>query len=54
MRHLGQVGNNVNQIARAINLGDRPADAQLDAVLNAVRRATERVQAATDKLLESR
>ncbi|APE24493.1 plasmid mobilization relaxosome protein MobC [Streptomyces venezuelae ATCC 10712] len=53
-RHLGQVGNNVNQIARAINLGDRPADAQLDAVLNAVRRATERVQAATDKLLESR
>lgn len=53
-RHLGQVGNNVNQIARAIHLGDRPEDAQLDAVLNAVRRATERVQAATDKLLESR
>ncbi|MFF3976589.1 plasmid mobilization protein [Streptomyces sp. NPDC001828] len=53
-RHLGHVGNNLNQLARAVNSGDRPADAQLDAALNAVRRATERVQAATDKLLESR
>ncbi|MFI9210266.1 plasmid mobilization protein [Streptomyces sp. NPDC053253] len=53
-RHLGHVGNNLNQLARAVNSGDRPADAQLDAVLDAVRRATERVQAATDKLLESR
>ncbi|MFB7025898.1 plasmid mobilization relaxosome protein MobC [Streptomyces sp. NPDC056295] len=53
-RHLGHVGNNLNQIARAVNSGDRPADAQLDAVLDTVRRATERVQAATDKLLEGR
>lgn len=53
-RHLGHVGNNLNQLARAVNSGDRPSDAQLDAVLDAVRRATERVQAATDKLLESR
>ncbi|WP_345279448.1 plasmid mobilization protein [Streptomyces gulbargensis] len=53
-RHLGHVGNNLNQVARAINSGDRPTDAHLDAVLAAVRRATERVQAATDKLLEHR
>ncbi|MEW1699081.1 MobC family plasmid mobilization relaxosome protein [Streptomyces sp. NPDC093249] len=53
-RHLGHIGNNLNQIARAVNSGNRPADVQLDAVLDAVRRATERVQAATDKLLESR
>ncbi|QES58033.1 plasmid mobilization relaxosome protein MobC [Streptomyces venezuelae] len=53
-RHLGHVGNNLNQVARAINSGDRPADAHLDAVLTAVRRATDRVQAATDRLLEHR
>ncbi|WP_314245735.1 MULTISPECIES: plasmid mobilization protein [unclassified Streptomyces] len=53
-RHLGHVGNNLNQVARAINSGDRPTDAHLDAVLTAVRRATERVQAATDRLLELR
>ncbi|MFE0772235.1 plasmid mobilization protein [Streptomyces sp. NPDC058861] len=53
-RHLGHVGNNLNQVAKGINSGDRPADAHLDAVLAAVQRATERVQAATDKLLESR
>ncbi|MFF5719296.1 plasmid mobilization protein [Streptomyces buecherae] len=51
-RHLGQVGNNLNQVARAINSGDRPADAQLNAVLAAVQRATERIQATADKLLE--
>lgn len=53
-RHLGHVGNNLNQLARAINSGDRPADAHLDAVLTAVRRATDRVQAATNRLLEHR
>ncbi|MFJ7779345.1 plasmid mobilization protein [Streptomyces yangpuensis] len=53
-RHLGHVGNNLNQVARAINSGDRPADAHLDAVLAAVRRATDRVQAATDRLIEHR
>lgn len=53
-RHLGHVGNNLNQLARAVNSGDHPSDAQFDAALNAVRRATERVQIATDKLLESR
>ncbi|BAU88059.1 hypothetical protein SLA_7193 [Streptomyces laurentii] len=53
-RHLGHVGNNLNQMVRAIHMGDRPPDAQLNAVLDAVRRATERVQAATDKLLEHR
>ncbi|MFD5510052.1 plasmid mobilization relaxosome protein MobC [Streptomyces sp. NPDC127051] len=53
-RHLGHVGNNLNQVARAINSGDQPADAHLDAVLTAVRRAIDRVQAATDRLLELR
>ncbi len=53
-RHLGRVGNNLNQITRAINTGAHPPDAQLQAVLDAVHQATERVQAATDKLLESR
>ncbi|MFC0844685.1 plasmid mobilization relaxosome protein MobC [Streptomyces noboritoensis] len=53
-RHLGHVGNNLNQLTRAVNSGDRPADAHLDAVLTAVRRATDRVQAATDRLLEHR
>ncbi|WP_369377956.1 plasmid mobilization relaxosome protein MobC [Streptomyces sp. cg36] len=53
-RHLGHVGNNLNQIARAINSGDRPTDTHLDAVLDAVQRATTRVQAATDHLLQHR
>ncbi|MGE7384192.1 plasmid mobilization protein [Streptomyces sp. NPDC004126] len=51
-RHLGHVGSNLNQVARAINSGDRPSDAHLDAMLAAVRRATDRVQTATDRLLE--
>ncbi|WP_234425634.1 plasmid mobilization protein [Streptomyces kebangsaanensis] len=49
-RHLGQVGNNLNQIARAINSGGRPAE--IDAVVAAVQRAVTRVQAATDRLLD--
>ncbi|MFD9796796.1 plasmid mobilization relaxosome protein MobC [Streptomyces sp. NPDC059070] len=53
-RHLGHVGNNLNQLTRAVNSGDQPGDAHLDAVLTAVRRATGRVQAATDRLLEHR
>jgi uncharacterized protein (DUF1778 family) len=48
-RHLGQVGNNLNQIARAINSGGQPAE--LDAVVSAVQRAVARVQAATDRML---
>lgn len=51
-RDLGHVGNNLNQVARAINMGARPADPLLDAVLSSVQRATERVQAAADRLLE--
>ncbi|RST17412.1 plasmid mobilization relaxosome protein MobC [Streptomyces sp. WAC04770] len=53
-RDLGHVGNNLNQVARAINMGARPADPLLDAVLSSVQQATERVQAAADKLLEQR
>ncbi|WP_443051733.1 plasmid mobilization protein [Streptomyces sp. NBC_00304] len=52
-RHLGQVGNNLNQLARAVNAGAHPADAELAAVLDAVHRASARVQAAVDQLLES-
>ncbi|MFB6577112.1 plasmid mobilization relaxosome protein MobC [Streptomyces sp. NPDC056402] len=51
-RHLGQIGNNLNQLTRAINSGAQPPDAELDAVLVAVRRASARVQDATDQLLE--
>jgi hypothetical protein len=49
-RHLGQVGNNLNQVARAINSGGQPTE--LDAVLFAVQRAVTRVQTATDGLLK--
>ncbi|MGR3936259.1 MobC family plasmid mobilization relaxosome protein [Streptomyces sp. BRA346] len=49
-RHLGQVGNNLNQIARAINSGGQPAE--MDAIIAAVQRAVTRVQAATDRLLD--
>ncbi|MFF3412477.1 plasmid mobilization relaxosome protein MobC [Streptomyces sp. NPDC002742] len=49
-RHLGQVGNNLNQVARVLNSGGQPA--QLDAVVSAVQRAVARVQAVTDRLLE--
>ncbi|MFJ9789372.1 plasmid mobilization protein [Streptomyces globosus] len=51
-RHLGQIGNNLNQLTRAINSGAQPPDAQLDAVLDAVHRASARVQGATEQLLE--
>ncbi|MFD0377285.1 plasmid mobilization protein [Streptomyces sp. NPDC127112] len=50
-RHLGQIGNNLNQLTRAVNSGGRPIDIQLDAVLDSVRRASARVQDATDKLI---
>ncbi|MFC8661949.1 plasmid mobilization protein [Streptomyces sp. NPDC057199] len=49
-RHLGQVGNNLNQVARTINSGGQPAE--LDAVVSAVQRAVARVQAVTDRMLE--
>ncbi|MET9296594.1 plasmid mobilization relaxosome protein MobC [Streptomyces sp. NPDC003077] len=48
-RHLGQVGNNLNQVTRAINSGGRPSE--LDSVIAAVHRAVHRVQHATDRLL---
>ncbi|MFJ9034525.1 plasmid mobilization relaxosome protein MobC [Streptomyces sp. NPDC102274] len=51
-RHLGQVGNNLNQVARAINSGGQPAE--VDAVVAAVQRAVTRVQAATDRLMDQR
>jgi uncharacterized protein (DUF1778 family) len=48
-RHLGQVGNNLNQVTRALNSGALPPE--LDAVIAAVDRAVSRVQHATDQLL---
>ncbi|MFJ8811236.1 plasmid mobilization protein [Streptomyces sp. NPDC102490] len=48
-RHLGHVGSNLNQIARAINAGGHPAE--LDVVIAATDRAVQRVQHATDRLL---
>lgn len=51
-RHLGQIGNNLNQLTRAVNSGGRPTDIQLDAVLDSVRQASARIQDATDQLLE--
>ncbi|MEU3602654.1 plasmid mobilization relaxosome protein MobC [Streptomyces sp. NPDC006798] len=50
-RHLGQVGNNLNQVARALNSGGQPAEQQLDAVIAATQRAVQRVQDAADRLL---
>lgn len=49
-RHLGQVGNNLNQVARAINSGAHPSE--VDAVIAAVHRAVQRVQDATNLLLD--
>ncbi|WP_153427462.1 MobC family plasmid mobilization relaxosome protein, partial [Streptomyces alkaliphilus] len=49
-RHLGRVGNNLNQVARAVNSGGHPPE--LDAVLAATERAVRRVQHATDRLLQ--
>ncbi|MFE0192609.1 MobC family plasmid mobilization relaxosome protein [Streptomyces sp. NPDC058989] len=48
-RHLGHVGSNLNQIARAINTGAHSPE--LDAVIAATERAVQRVQHATDQLL---
>ncbi|MFE5162699.1 MobC family plasmid mobilization relaxosome protein [Streptomyces sp. NPDC056697] len=49
-RHLGHIGTNLNQIARAINAGAHPRE--LDAVIAAADRAVQRVQHATDRLLD--
>ncbi|MEU9718303.1 plasmid mobilization relaxosome protein MobC [Streptomyces sp. NPDC047976] len=51
-RNLGQVGNNLNQLTRAVNSVGRPTDIQLDAVLDSARRASAHVKNATDQLLE--
>ncbi|WP_245791698.1 plasmid mobilization protein [Actinacidiphila rubida] len=48
-RHLGYLGNNLNQVAKVLNSG---ADApQAAAVLDAVQRAAARVETATGRLL---
>ncbi|MCE7080150.1 MobC family plasmid mobilization relaxosome protein [Streptomyces sp. ST2-7A] len=42
--HLARVGNNLNQVARALNSGGRPAF--LDDAVARVVRATDRVESA--------
>ncbi|MFF3979788.1 MobC family plasmid mobilization relaxosome protein [Streptomyces sp. NPDC001828] len=49
-RHLGHIGSNLNQIARAFNTGAQPG--QLDVVIEATERAVQRVQQVTDRLLD--
>lgn len=49
-RHLGHVGSNLNQIARAVNAGAHPPE--LNVVIAATERAVQRVQHATDRLLD--
>ncbi|WP_257981180.1 MobC family plasmid mobilization relaxosome protein [Streptomyces sp. CB02959] len=50
-RHLGQIGNNVNQVAKTLNSGgDAP---QAEAVLSAVHRAARRVDTFTQHYLDS-
>ncbi|ROQ70217.1 mobilization protein MobC [Streptomyces sp. 840.1] len=50
-RHLGQIGNNVNQVAKTLNSGgDAP---HADAVLSAVHRAARRVDTFTQHYLDS-
>ncbi len=50
-RHLGQIGNNLNQVAKALNSG---SDAlQAAAVLAAVQRAATRVDAFTQQHLDN-
>ncbi|MFJ5546737.1 plasmid mobilization protein [Streptomyces sp. NPDC093225] len=50
-RHLGQIGNNVNQVAKALNSG---ADApHAKAVLAAVHRAAQRVDDFTRRHVDS-
>jgi uncharacterized protein (DUF1778 family) len=51
-RHLAQIGNNVNQIAKILNSGGEAPHA--DPVLTAVTRAVARLDAATDRLLDHR
>ncbi|MFJ9085840.1 plasmid mobilization protein [Streptomyces sp. NPDC102384] len=49
-RNLQRVGVNLNQAAKILNSGDWPDE--LEAVLAATARAVERVQEATDQLLQ--
>ncbi|GAA0438950.1 plasmid mobilization relaxosome protein MobC [Streptomyces luteireticuli] len=47
---LANMTNNVNQIARALNMDELVPDSQITAVLSAVERATDRVERAADRL----
>jgi hypothetical protein len=50
-RHLAHIGNNVNQVAKAVNSGAEAHHAE--AVLDAVHRAARRVDTFTEHYLET-
>ncbi|MFD5319372.1 plasmid mobilization protein [Streptomyces sp. NPDC127098] len=50
-RHLGYVGNNLNQIAKALNSGARPPS-HTQAVLDTVAQAIRRVDVAVDAVAQ--
>jgi uncharacterized protein (DUF1778 family) len=49
-RHLAQIGNNLNQVAKVLNSGGQAP--YTDAVLHAVVHAVTRLDAVTDRLLD--
>ncbi|MFZ3548727.1 plasmid mobilization protein [Streptomyces sp. 4.24] len=50
-RHLGQIGNNVNQVAKALNSGAEVPYVQ--SVLEAVQRSARRIDSFTQRHLDS-
>ncbi|MEU6965095.1 MobC family plasmid mobilization relaxosome protein [Streptomyces chrestomyceticus] len=53
-RQAARIGNNVNQIARALNADDTVTGAQLEAALDAVVKAVVRLDEATRQLMRER
>ncbi|MFF4529441.1 plasmid mobilization relaxosome protein MobC [Streptomyces sp. NPDC001407] len=49
-RHLGYIGNNLNQVTKALNSGANAPHTEV--VLQAVRRAVQRVEAAAQQLID--
>ncbi|WP_189135173.1 plasmid mobilization relaxosome protein MobC [Wenjunlia tyrosinilytica] len=52
--HVSRVGNNVNQIAKALNADGTVTAAQLAAALDAVHRAIQRMDEATRQVMRER
>lgn len=51
---LSRIGNNANQIARALNADGTVTNAQLEATLTAVENAIQRMDAATRQVMRER